>query len=202
MFFWSFLDQNWRQKRVFRRKSAKIFNWAHIPDAIKLHTYRLTLKMFKNNVFHQKHLTNTLLTSPKWLWDYHFSSRYGQKRFFGAHKWPSPKYGYLGPDHQKMRNIKINGFHQKGLTHMLPSSPQWLPDDHFWPTYGQKGVFDVDPYVALLIVTPIGVTLRPLKISGSFRPNNWRKSFFFESLINFWKKRENDQKCVSELVLY
>ena len=43
---------------------------------------------------------------------------------------------------------------------MVPKNTQWLSDDNFSPRYGQKSVFDVDPYVALQIVTPVGETIK------------------------------------------
>ena len=66
---------------------------------------------------------NTLLKSPQWLSDDHFSPRYGQKRVLGP---KMTKYGYLGPDPRKMKIFKNNFFHQMGLTYTLSTSPQWL----------------------------------------------------------------------------
>ena len=44
--------------------------------------------------------------------------------------------------------------------------------------------------------------IKPLKISRSFRPFNWRKPLFVRLLINLWYKSVSDQKSASELVLY
>ena len=59
--------------------------------------------IFKNNFFHHKGLIHKLPTSPQWLSEDHFSPRYGQNRFSGAHTCPIPKYCYLGPDPPKMK---------------------------------------------------------------------------------------------------
>jgi len=44
--------------------------------------------------------------------------------------------------------------------------------------------------------------IKPLKISRSFRPFNWRKPLFVRLLINLWYNSVSDQKSASELVLY
>ena len=102
------------------------------------------------------------------------------------------------PNAQTWKKIKNNVFYQKCLTNTLPKSPQWLSDDHFSPRYVQKGVFDVDPYVALQIVTPVGETIKPLKISLSFTPYNWRFSIIFWFLIKFWFKKIDFVKLLTK----
>ena len=47
----------------------------------------------------------------------------------------------FGPSTPKMIIFKNIFFHQKRLTHTLPTSPQWLSDDHFSLRYGHNRFF-------------------------------------------------------------
>lgn len=84
LLFWAHFDQILARKRLFPGKWTNMFTWTDTLDNIKLQTSHPKLKMFTNNVFHQKGITDTLLTSPQLLSHDHFSPRYGQKRFLDA----------------------------------------------------------------------------------------------------------------------
>ena len=94
-----------------------------------------------------------------------------QGTFLGP-EMPNAQIWLFGPDPPKMKKNQKYFFHQKHLTNTLPTSPQPLSDHHFSPRYGQKRVFDVDPYVAVQIITPMGEMIKPLEISRSFSPYN------------------------------
>ena len=109
--------------------------------------------IFKNIFLHQNRLTHTLSKSPQWLSDYHFSPRYGQNRFFGGPEMPNSQIWLFGPRPPKNENFKNNFFHQMRLTHTVPTSPEWLSDDHFKPRY------EFIPIFAILGTLCIGATL-------------------------------------------
>ena len=81
---------------------------------------------------------------------------YNQLNVVWAQKCQNAKIWLFGPRPPKMKKVKNNLFHQKHLTKTLPTSPQWLSDNHFSPRYDQKRVFDVDPYLAMQYITPRG----------------------------------------------
>ena len=124
---WDHISTTYGQKRVLGPKNVAMPKYGNLGPVPR------KMRKIKHNVFHQKHLTNTLPTCPQWLSDDHFSPRYGQKRVLGPKNVQIPKYGYLGPEPRKITKIWNNIFHQKRLSNTLPTSPQPLSDDHFSP---------------------------------------------------------------------
>ena len=121
----------------------------------------------------------------QWLSDDHFSSRYGQKRFFGPRNVQCPNMVIWAqtPKNENFQKYFASPQAPYQYASNKPSTTiRWSFFTKIWP----KTFFDVDPYVALQTITPIGENIKPLKITRSFTPYNWRKSLIFKFLISFW----------------
>ena len=121
---WSFFTKIWPKKWFHQWEALYGYLGPHPPK----------IKKIKNNGFHQKGHTHILPKSRQGLSNDHFLSRYDKNPLDQSEL----LHGYLGPHPPKMKKMKNNGFHQKGVNHTLLKSPQWLSDVHFSPRYAQK----------------------------------------------------------------